>query len=344
MRIPALLRLAALLLVAGLADAPRRRGDGDDRRRARHRQQRRHRLRTFATADGPVAGIEQIATTVITTGAGGAVVGRLERQVCAGGAFGAPLVYDAGGWSVGLGNGTGGSAVVETYIPLSMLPSGRRDARAGDLGQRRRRPGRDGRRSHRARARRRSGAVVAIPLSPWLLPPLALLLFALTAWLRRRHPGRRAAWRRGRRARRVRTRLGRDGAPRRQRRRLGRRRRRRWPTRPATRRSTPISSPCSSSRTRRPSTCAWMPTSAGTRWAPTRRRRWTPARTRRSRCRRRRRSRARASRRRPAQSAGRAPDDLEPGLRPGSGVVFGDATALATRPRRSRLPAPTCCA
>ena len=96
---------------------------------------KRHRLQTLQArlfgvsgllpADlvrGSVAGVDQLFSTVITTTANGATVARLQRQVCVAGAFGPPSVYDTGGWNVGLGKGMSGSAVVESSIPLSMLP------------------------------------------------------------------------------------------------------------------------------------------------------------------------------------------------------------------------------
>ncbi|HEX4885265.1 MAG TPA: hypothetical protein VFX05_14085, partial [Casimicrobiaceae bacterium] len=64
-----------------------------------------------------MAGIELVVATHVATSASGATVTRLERQLCAGGVLGAPVVYDAGGWNVGLGKGIGGSAVVESSIP-----------------------------------------------------------------------------------------------------------------------------------------------------------------------------------------------------------------------------------
>src|SRR5690349_19084037 len=73
---------------------------------------------------GSLVGIEQVATTVVDTTSTGATVTRLERQTCSNGVLGAPVPYEAGGWNVGFGNGIGGSAVVETSIPLAFLPPG----------------------------------------------------------------------------------------------------------------------------------------------------------------------------------------------------------------------------
>ncbi len=144
---------------------------------------------TVATANGTTSGIELVATTVVTTSTSGATVTRLERQSCAGATLGAPVVYDNGGWAAGLGNGTGGSAVVESSIPRSLLPASgtmRLVAVADDGGS----------------ARDATGTftvaliplavaqpVVPVPLSPWLVPPLALLLLACAWWWHRRHPG-----------------------------------------------------------------------------------------------------------------------------------------------------------
>ncbi|MEO8306030.1 MAG: RHS repeat-associated core domain-containing protein [Betaproteobacteria bacterium] len=143
----------------------------------------------YATVDGPVPGIEQVATTVVTTTAGGASVTRLERQPCIGGSFAAPVVFDTGGWSVGIGNGVGGSAVVESSIPLSMLPPAALmravvTANDGAGGQDATSPF-----TIALAPAAALGPAAPIPLSPWLLPPLALLLFGLTAWLHRRYSG-----------------------------------------------------------------------------------------------------------------------------------------------------------
>ncbi|HYN38985.1 MAG TPA: hypothetical protein VES39_07025, partial [Rhodospirillales bacterium] len=141
----------------------------------------------LATVNGPVSGIEQVATAVVSTSANGAAVLRLERQVCAGGTLGAPVVYDSGTWPVGLGNGIGGSAVIETSIPRSLLPvastmravvisgngSGGQDATATFA---------------LALAPVAIAPVVPVPLSPWLVLPLSLLLLGGAAWWRRRHP------------------------------------------------------------------------------------------------------------------------------------------------------------
>ena len=141
----------------------------------------------LATVNGPMSGIEQVATAVVSTSATGASVIRLERQVCVGGTLGAPVVYDSGTWPVGLGNGTGGSAVIETSIPFSLLPaagtmravvisgngSGGRDATATFA---------------LALEPVAMAPVVPVPLSPWLVLPLSLLLLVAAGWWRRRHP------------------------------------------------------------------------------------------------------------------------------------------------------------
>src|SRR5512145_1171440 len=78
---------------------------------------------TISTANGALSGIDQVATTIVTTTSSSATVARLERQLCNAGTLGAAATYDNGGWSVGFAAGTGGTAVVETSIPLAMLPS-----------------------------------------------------------------------------------------------------------------------------------------------------------------------------------------------------------------------------
>jgi hypothetical protein len=147
---------------------------------------------SVVTAKGVAPGIEQAWTTVVTTTAAGATVTRIERQTCAGGTLGAPTVFATAGWSAGLGNGTSGTAALETYVPLADLPTqgsmkvwvastnatGGQDATApfvvalgGNSG-----PGNSG--------------VTAVPLSPWLVLPLGFLMLVGVAWLRRWQPER----------------------------------------------------------------------------------------------------------------------------------------------------------
>jgi len=83
---------------------------------------------TVATADGPFAGVEQILETTVetTSGPNAASVTGVTRRECVdapSSTFGPPIVVDAGGWPVGLGLGTDGSDVVETYVPLADLGS-----------------------------------------------------------------------------------------------------------------------------------------------------------------------------------------------------------------------------
>ncbi len=144
---------------------------------------------TVAGAGGPIAGIEQIVTTVVEISAHDATIARLERQLCISGALGAPAPYDAGGWPVGFGTGMGGAAVVETSVPLSLLPPGAA-MRATALST-----GGGGQDATSAFAIALApsvsgpgGSVTPVPLSPWLVPPLALGMFLVAAWLRRRYP------------------------------------------------------------------------------------------------------------------------------------------------------------
>ena len=142
----------------------------------------------LSTPNGPVPGIEQVASTVVTTTVNGATVTRLERQVCIGGVLGAPTLYDNGGWNVGLGNGTSGSAVVETSIPLSVLPPAgtMKAVVVADNGT----GGQDATATFAITVLPASGPAgpIMVPLTPWLVPLLATLLFATTLWLRRRYP------------------------------------------------------------------------------------------------------------------------------------------------------------
>lgn len=79
---------------------------------------------TVSTVNGPVSGIERIATAVVSTTTTTATVARLEQQTCIGGTLSAAATYDTGGWSAGLGNGPAGSAAIEFSVPLTSLPRG----------------------------------------------------------------------------------------------------------------------------------------------------------------------------------------------------------------------------
>ncbi|MDG4597334.1 MAG: hypothetical protein P9F75_16885 [Candidatus Contendobacter sp.] len=68
----------------------------------------------MATVNGNFAGVDRRLVTTITVGASTATVGGVQLQSCVGGAFGAATWSDPGGWPVGLGNGAGGAAVIET--------------------------------------------------------------------------------------------------------------------------------------------------------------------------------------------------------------------------------------
>ncbi|HEX9940555.1 MAG TPA: IPTL-CTERM sorting domain-containing protein, partial [Thermoanaerobaculia bacterium] len=78
-----------------------------------------------STVDGLFQGAEHVlVTTVETTGASSANVTRIERRVCADettNTFGPLILVDDTDRPVGIGNGTDGFNVVETYFPLSIL-------------------------------------------------------------------------------------------------------------------------------------------------------------------------------------------------------------------------------
>ncbi|MDS4058934.1 MAG: hypothetical protein RKP73_10220, partial [Candidatus Contendobacter sp.] len=76
---------------------------------------------TVATVNGNFAGVDQRLVTMVSVGTATATVGGVQLQTCASGTFGAATWSDPGGWPVGLGNGTGGAAVIETFLPLAQL-------------------------------------------------------------------------------------------------------------------------------------------------------------------------------------------------------------------------------
>ena len=77
---------------------------------------------TVTTVEGDFTGAEQILITTTT----GDQVTAVERQECLGASFGPviPVGDFATPWPVGIGTGTLGSDVIETYFPLSVAPVG----------------------------------------------------------------------------------------------------------------------------------------------------------------------------------------------------------------------------
>ncbi|MCC7114261.1 MAG: PASTA domain-containing protein [Burkholderiales bacterium] len=146
---------------------------------------------TVATANGAYAGVEQVVTARVVTHATGAYVDRVERQTCAGGALGGAAIVDSGDWPVGLGDGAGGSAVVEMSIPRSLLPAGgvaKAVAVADDGGS-----GADATAPFFVPLARTGGAggiAVPVPLSPAIVFPLALIVFWSAGRFARRRPER----------------------------------------------------------------------------------------------------------------------------------------------------------
>lgn len=76
---------------------------------------------TVTTVNGNFAGVDQRLVTTVAIGTNAATVGGVQLQPCENGVFGAAVWTDPGGWPVGLGNGTNGAAVIETYLPLAAL-------------------------------------------------------------------------------------------------------------------------------------------------------------------------------------------------------------------------------
>ncbi|MEO6749733.1 MAG: putative Ig domain-containing protein, partial [Casimicrobiaceae bacterium] len=78
---------------------------------------------TVSEPTGNIAGIEQKFSIYVDTSTTAATVNRITRQVCGGGTMGTETAVASTGWPVGLGNGTGGNAVIEAYVPRNLLPS-----------------------------------------------------------------------------------------------------------------------------------------------------------------------------------------------------------------------------
>src|SRR6185503_7276044 len=77
---------------------------------------------TMPSANGPLAGIDRVLDITITTSGANATVGPVAMRSCSSGALGSPSTIDAGGWAVGIGEGSGGADVIEAALPLSLLP------------------------------------------------------------------------------------------------------------------------------------------------------------------------------------------------------------------------------
>lgn len=75
------------------------------------------------TPGGSVSGVEFRLTVPVNTTTSAGTVGALTVETCASGAFGAATPVDPGGWPAGVGLGTSESAVIEAYLPLSLLSS-----------------------------------------------------------------------------------------------------------------------------------------------------------------------------------------------------------------------------
>ena len=126
-------------------------------------------------------GVERVLETVTTTGSA-ATVGAVTLRVCVGAVLGAPVLISTGGWSIGLGAGTAGADVIETFIPLAEL-TGASAVRVGAI---------------TATDSIIGLIILSLPppaaanpapiptLSPWALLTLALGI-GVSAWLLRRH-------------------------------------------------------------------------------------------------------------------------------------------------------------
>ena len=139
---------------------------------------------TVALAGGSMTGVERVFSTVAASTSSTATVLRLESRSCSAGVLGAPQVYDAGGWPVGMGNGQGGMAVIEASLPLAALTPGVQPlARVStDNAQ----GGEDASASFTIVWAAADGNAVPVPLSPALFLALAALLAVFAARALRR--------------------------------------------------------------------------------------------------------------------------------------------------------------
>ncbi|CAG0949055.1 Serine/threonine-protein kinase PK-1 [Burkholderiales bacterium] len=139
---------------------------------------------TVNLAGGSMAGVERVYSALASTTTSTATVLRLERRICAGGVLGAPEIYDAGTWPVGMGNGQGGMAVIEASLPLAAFTPGvqplARVSTDNGLG------GEDASANFNIVWAAADNGAVPVPLSPALLLALAAALALLAAHALRR--------------------------------------------------------------------------------------------------------------------------------------------------------------
>ena len=144
---------------------------------------------SLSTAKGTASGIDQVWTTVVTTTTSGASVTRIEHRTCVGSTLGPSTIFATAGWPAGLGNGTLGTAAIETYIPLSALPgTGTMKARVASTNAT---GGEDATTSFSIAlgpSNPQFNGATPVPLSIWLVLPLGLFIFALVGWWWRWHP------------------------------------------------------------------------------------------------------------------------------------------------------------
>src|SRR5216684_328293 len=74
---------------------------------------------TIPTANGPVAGVEQILTTSVTVNGGAGTVTGVTRQTCVGGLFFGDPVPVNGGWNVGVSST--GNLFIETHVGANVM-------------------------------------------------------------------------------------------------------------------------------------------------------------------------------------------------------------------------------
>ncbi len=139
---------------------------------------------TVNLAGGSMTGVERVYSALASTTTSSATVLRLERRICTGGVLGAPEIYDAGTWPVGMGNGQGGMAVIEASLPLAAFTPGVQPlARVStDNGS----GGEDVSASFNIVWAAADNGAVPVPLSPALLLALAAVLALLAAQALRR--------------------------------------------------------------------------------------------------------------------------------------------------------------
>lgn len=144
---------------------------------------------SVTTANGAVAGIEQMLSTTVATDATGYRITSITLQSCSNGTFGAPSTIDSGTTPLARGMGTSGATAVETYMPAILLPATGQKMRVAVTTQ-----GSNGLTGTDALTATSAGGPILVDAPPFVVVPtlatfsllLTAILLAASLWYARR--------------------------------------------------------------------------------------------------------------------------------------------------------------